>query len=275
MDGAAGSGAPPPPLAIFGLRPQSPCRVVRCEVSGRRLLCCSCTINALNCAAASYPVGGRVDAGGGTGEEGRRKRREEEGRGEERREEKRAPSRRKHAPDVVVWRPPGGRQINESDTDSPSARIQPPACQFARLATSGIPCFFPVRCASMFGPEGPKCPPWPGGLTGRSSTDSAGDWETGRGTGWREISRSRSPSGGRYAAERQDIESVCRALSTNVDRDLHTERELENACATSPIWQWQAHATCSGSCAGWGVCPHDGWDFSRCSPGHKGWEFRQ
>jgi hypothetical protein len=54
-----------------------------------------------------------VDAGGGTGEEGRRKRREEEGRGEERREEKRAPSRRKHAPDVVVWRPPGGRQINE------------------------------------------------------------------------------------------------------------------------------------------------------------------
>jgi hypothetical protein len=156
-----------------------------------------------------------------------------------------------------------------------AVRHRQPECQFARLATSGIPCFFPVRCASMFGPEGPKCPPWPGGLTGRSSTDSAGDWETGRGTGWREISRSRSPSGGRYVAERQDIESVCRALSTNVDRDLHTERELENACATSPIWQWQAHATCSGSCAGWGVCPHDGWDFSRCSPGPKGWEFHQ
>ena len=29
--------------------------------------------------------------------------------------------------------------------DSPSARVRFPACQFARLAASGIPCFFPLR----------------------------------------------------------------------------------------------------------------------------------
>ncbi|KAE9367740.1 hypothetical protein N431DRAFT_444839 [Stipitochalara longipes BDJ] len=165
--------------------------------------------------------------------------------------------------------------------DSPSARIQRPVCQFARLALSGMPCFFPARF-HVWAPLGLPSSGHPGRERGRGSVSMSapveyrleiapetGKHDLGLDRGQRTGSSFRVQQGqvGKWANERRlrdDYHSVSRALSTNGDRDLHTEGWAMLA-RLRQSGSDRRHATCSD--CGAGCRPRDGWDFSRCNPG--------